>query len=65
MNGDRKTHECTGAFASVAQDRVLSLENKTEFAELVLDVFDHTLFAPGDWQTGMNMLQAILKFIGI
>ena len=56
-----KTHECIEAFVSLAQDRALSIEDKSEFAKLVLDVFDHALFAPGDWHTGMNMLQAIFK----
>ena len=61
VNVDRKTNECTEAFASLAQDRALSLEDKSEFAELVLDVFDRTLLATSDWHTGMNMLQAIFK----
>ena len=52
INGDRNTHECTEAFASLAQDRALSLEDKSDFAELVLDGFDCTLFSPGDWYTG-------------
>ena len=47
--------------AYLAQDRALSIEDKSEFAELVLDVFDRALFTPGDWHTGMNMLQAIFK----
>ena len=27
----------------------------------MLNVFDRALFAPGDWHTGMNMMQAIFK----
>ena len=42
-----------------AADRTLSLEEKSEFAELILDVFDRVLFAPEDWHTGMNMMQSI------
>ena len=37
----------------------MSLEHKSEFAELILEVFDKVLFAPGDWHTGMNMMQSI------
>ena len=61
INVDRKRHECTEAFVSLAQDRALSIEDKSEFIELVLDVFDRALFIPGDWHTGMNMLQPIFK----
>ena len=60
-NGDRKTHKCTELFQSLAQDRSLSLEDKSMAADIILDVFDHTLFAPGDWHTGMNMLQGIFN----
>ena len=59
MNGDRKTHKNTEAFANLAADRTLSLEEKSKFADLILDVFDKVLFAPGDWHAGMNMMQAI------
>ena len=37
----------------------VSLEDKSEFAELILDVFDCVLFVPGDWHTGMDMMQSI------
>ena len=59
MNGDRKTHKNTESFNSLSQDRDLSLEEKSVQADIILDVFDHTLFLPGDWHTGMNMVQAI------
>ena len=59
MNGDRKTHENTEAFAALAADRTLSLEEKSEFAKLILDVFDHVIFASGDWHTNMNMMKRI------
>ena len=59
INGDRKTHENTEAFATLAQDRLLSVEARSAFADLVLDVLDRALFAPGDWHTGLNMLQCI------
>ena len=59
MNGDRKTHECTESFQSLAADRNMSLEEKSRIAEITLDVFDRCLFAPGDWHTGMNMMQGL------
>ena len=30
-------------------------------ADIILDVFDHALFAPSDWHTGMNMLEGIFN----
>ena len=59
MNGDRKTHECTESFQSLAAERSMCLEEKSRMAEITLDVFERTLFAPGDWHTGMNMLQGL------
>ena len=59
INGDQKTHKNTEAFDSLAQDRLLSVEARSAFADLILDVFDRALFAPGDWHTGLNMLQCI------
>ena len=53
MNGDWKTHKNKESFQSLAQDMSLSLEDKSMAADTVLNVFDHTLFAPGDWHTGI------------
>ena len=58
-NGDHKMHENTETFTSLAQDRSLSVEAQSAFADLVLDVFDRALFVPGDWYTGLNMMQCI------
>ncbi len=39
----------------------LSFEESSIQSEIFLEAFDKAMFLPGDWHTGMNMLQSIYK----
>jgi hypothetical protein len=59
--GDRKTIENSSAFVDKLSNRSLSFEETSIQAEIFLEAFDKVMFLPGDWHTGMNMLQSIYK----
>ena len=59
--GDRKSNENCTAFVSTLSHRPLTFEESSMQAEIFLDSFKNVMFLPGDWHTGMNMLQSIYK----
>ena len=59
--GDRATLENCGAYTKILQDRNMTTAAGYEQGEIFLDAFHNTAFWPGDWHTGMNMLQSIHK----
>lgn len=59
--GDRKTIENSTAFVNKLSNRSLSFEESSMQAQIFLDAFNRVMFLPGDWHTGMNMLQSIFK----
>ncbi len=59
--GDWKTIENSSAFVNKLSNRNLSFKESSLQAEIFLDAFDKVMFLPGDWHTGMNMLQSIYK----
>jgi len=61
VTGDRKTGENIECFQSAAEDRALSIEEKSIQTDTFLDAFECAVFVPGDWHTGMNILQSINK----
>jgi hypothetical protein len=59
--GDRKSNENCTAFVSTLSHRPLTFEESSMQSEIFLDSFKNVMFLPGDWHTGMNMLQSIYK----
>ena len=59
--GDRKSNENCTAFLSTLTNRPLTFEESSMQAEVFLEAFRNVMFMPGDWHTGMNMLQSIYK----
>jgi hypothetical protein len=59
--GDWKTIENSSAFVNKLSNRSLSFKESSLQAEIYFDAFDKVMFLPGDWHTGMNMLQSIYK----
>ena len=59
--GDRKSNENASAFVTTLSNRPLTFEESSMQAEVFLDSFQNVMFLPGDWHTGMNMLQSIYK----
>eukprot|EP00956_Cyclotella_meneghiniana_P042471 scaffold248481_cov53-Cyclotella_meneghiniana.AAC.4 len=59
--GDRTTNENMAAFIVSLQDRPMSLQDASYQADVFLDAVANTQFFPGDWHTGLNMLQSIFK----
>jgi hypothetical protein len=60
-SGDRKLNENCSAFVSTLSHRPLTFEESSMQAEIFLESFQNIMFLPGDWHTGMNMLQSIYK----
>ena len=46
---------------STLSHRPLTFEESSMQAEIFLESFQNIMFLPGDWHTGMNMLQSIYK----
>jgi hypothetical protein len=63
--GDQKMIENSSAFVKKLSNQNLSFEESSLQAEIFLDAFDKVMFFPGDWHTGMNMLQSIYKLFWI
>jgi hypothetical protein len=59
--GNRKTIENSSAFVNKLSNCSLSFEESSLQAEIFLEAFDNVMFLPGDWHTGMNMLQSLYK----
>jgi hypothetical protein len=59
--GDRKSNENCSAFVSTLSHRPLTFKESSMQAEIFLESFQNVMFLPGDWHTGMNMLQSIYK----
>jgi hypothetical protein len=59
--GDRKSNENCLAFLSKLSHRPLTFEESSMQADVFLESFCNIMFLPGDWHTGMNMLQAIYR----
>jgi hypothetical protein len=59
--GDRKSNENCTAFLSTLTHRPLTFEESSLQADIFLESFRNIMFLPGDWHTGMNMLQSINK----
>ena len=59
--GDRKSNENASAFVTTLSHRPLTFEESSMQAEVFLESFQNVMFLPGDWHTGMNMLQSIYK----
>jgi hypothetical protein len=59
--GDRKSNENCTAFLSTLTYRPLTFEESSMQAEIFLESFWNIMFLPGDWHTGMNMLQSVYK----
>jgi hypothetical protein len=59
--GDRTTIEISSAFVNKLSNRSLSFEESSIQEEIFFEAFDKVMFLPGDWHTGMNMLQSIYK----
>jgi cupin superfamily acireductone dioxygenase involved in methionine salvage len=59
--GDRKTIENSTAFVNKLSNRSLSFEESSMQAQIFLNASNRVMFLPGDWHTGMNMLQSIYK----
>ena len=59
--GDRKSDENCSAFVLMLSHRPLTFEESSMQAEIFLESFQNIMFLPGDWHTGMNMLQSIYK----
>ena len=59
--GDRKSNENCTAFLSTLTHRPLTFKESSMQAEIFLESFWNIMFLPGDWHTGMNMLQSVYK----
>jgi hypothetical protein len=59
--GDRKSNENCLAFLSKLNHRPLPFGESSMQAEVFPESFRNIMFLPGDWHTGMNMLQAIYR----
>jgi hypothetical protein len=59
--GDWKTIENSLAFVNKLSNRSLSFKESSIQAEIFLKAFSKVMFLPGNWHTGMNMLQSIYK----
>jgi hypothetical protein len=59
--GDRKSNENCTAFVLTLSHRPQTFEESSMQAEIFLESFQNIMFLPGDWHTGMNMLQSIYK----
>ena len=58
---DRKLNENCSAFVSTLSHRPLTFKESSMQAEIFLESFRNIMFLPGNWHTGMNMLQSIYK----
>ena len=63
--GDRKTIKNGTAFVNKRINCSLSFEQSSLQAENFLNAFSRVMFLPGDWHTGMNMLQSIYKLFWV
>ena len=61
--GDRKSNENCTTFVSTLSHRPLTFEESSMQAEIFLESFQNIMFLPGDWHTGMNMLQSIYSVL--
>jgi hypothetical protein len=59
--GDCKSNKNCTAFLSNLSHRPPTFEESSLQAEIFLESFNNVMFLPGDWHTGMNMLQSIYK----
>ncbi len=59
--GDRKTIKNSSAFVIKLSNHSLSFDESSIQAEIFLEAFETVMFMPGNWHTGMNMLQSIYK----
>jgi hypothetical protein len=59
--GDQKSNKNCSAFLYNLNNRPLTFEESSVQAEIFLESFNNIMFLPGDWHTGMNMLQTIYK----
>ncbi len=59
--GDWKTIKNTSAFENKLSNCSILFEESSLQAEIFLEAFDNVIFLPGDWHTGMNMLQSLYK----
>ncbi len=59
--GDQKTFKNSSAFINKLSNRSLLFEETSIQAKIFLEAFKKVMFLPGDWHTGMNMLQSIYK----
>ena len=59
--GDRATLENCSSFENRLADQGTTTDASYGQSEVFLETFDGTVFWPGDWHTGMNMLQSIHK----
>jgi hypothetical protein len=63
--GDRKSNENCSAFVSTLSHRPLTFKESSMQAKIFFESFQNIMFLPGDWHTGMNMLQLIYKVFWI
>jgi hypothetical protein len=63
--GNRKTIKNSSALVNKLNNCNLSFEESSLQAEIFLDAFHKVMFLPGDWHTGMNMLQSVFKLFGV
>jgi hypothetical protein len=59
--GNQKSNKNCSAFLYNLNNRPLTFEVSSLQAEIFLESFNNIMFLPGDWCTGMNMLQTIYK----
>jgi hypothetical protein len=59
--GNHKTIKNSSAFVNKLSNCSLLFEETSIQSEIFLEAFNKVLFLPGNWHTGMNMLQSIYK----
>jgi len=59
--GDRKSIENMAGFARELRNRRFSLEVESENADVFEEALNTVMQLPGDWHTGLNMAQGIVK----